>query len=200
MTLINRYKRLTFWNKFSFWGTAASIVGLILAIYPFFATPLGEPNIKLSYEQQEHKILVRNVGVGAARNLQFYPVLFSSTKEGDIYNRLIPDNPSLQLNGLDPEKQVEVPKSAYFRIEDISKIRYPTQGGTGPFLALVLTYYGTNNRHLKFDFFQFFGSEDVVIIPVPLTYSSGVTLTGNFKLLDRTLEQMKHDIVLAFHG
>ena len=35
---------------------------------------------------------------------------------------------------------------------------------------------------------------------VVVTYSSGVTLTGNFKLLDRTLEQMKHDIVLAFHG
>lgn len=32
MTILGRYKRLTFWNKFGVWGTAASIIALLIPI------------------------------------------------------------------------------------------------------------------------------------------------------------------------
>jgi hypothetical protein len=35
MNLIQRYKRLSFWNKLFVWGTIASIVGLLIAILGF---------------------------------------------------------------------------------------------------------------------------------------------------------------------
>jgi len=36
MKIRDRYKKLTFWNKIAFWGSAASLVGLIVAIFLWF--------------------------------------------------------------------------------------------------------------------------------------------------------------------
>ena len=32
MTLIQRYRRLTLWNKIGFWGSIASLVGVLIAL------------------------------------------------------------------------------------------------------------------------------------------------------------------------
>jgi hypothetical protein len=35
MNLLRRYKKLTFWNKFAFWGSLTSIIGLLIFILQF---------------------------------------------------------------------------------------------------------------------------------------------------------------------
>ncbi len=43
MGLIERYRRLTFWNKVAFWGAIASVLGLIAAMVPFVLPPPSAP-------------------------------------------------------------------------------------------------------------------------------------------------------------
>jgi len=51
MNIIARYKKLSFWNKFGFWGTVASIVGIIIAIVVFFLSQQDTSEIKKSVAQ-----------------------------------------------------------------------------------------------------------------------------------------------------
>jgi hypothetical protein len=198
VNLFDRYKRLTFWNKLAFWGSVASLVGLAWSFFAYFQTPPGEPVLEISYRAPAG-VFIRNIGVGTARNIQFYPALYSITKKGIIHDRYIPPEPSLHLEALDPGNEAEVTRSNYLRISDFSRITYPPSGYQGPFLASVVTYHGSNQKHLMYEVFQFFGPEETLLLPVPLSYSPGVDIKGNLNTLDQTLESIKRDILLAFH-
>jgi hypothetical protein len=61
MKLRERYRRLTFWNKFAFWGSLASIVGLLLGVYPLTnmqtqSDPLRPEDFRLRFAVSGHSI------------------------------------------------------------------------------------------------------------------------------------------------
>lgn len=199
MKLRERYNRLTLWNKVAFWGSIASIVGFIWCLLVFFqSTPSpGEPILEI-VSRSPTSLFVRNAGTGVASDMQFYPALYALTKECRIHDRFIPSQWTWRLQKLAPGREADIPRSAYIRTNDFSEVEYTSMGYQGPFLAPVITYRGPASKHVVCDVFQFFGAEDPLLMAVPLSYAPGVRIHGEFDMLDRTLESIRRDLVLAF--
>ncbi len=48
MTLLQRYRRLTLWNKVGFWGSVASIIGLVIAFVTLVLPDASSTQVKAS--------------------------------------------------------------------------------------------------------------------------------------------------------
>lgn len=71
MKLRERYKRLTLWNKIAFWGSIASVVGVVLTVYTIFNAPKPVMNEKWksAFEELENK-KSENENVIVSRNFR----------------------------------------------------------------------------------------------------------------------------------
>jgi hypothetical protein len=121
----------------AFGGSVASLVGLVWSFFVYYKTPLGEPIIEITFRSSA-RVFIRNIGIGIARDVQFYPALYSITEEGHIHDRFIPSQPILHLDELAPNKEFEVSRSNYIEITYFSQVKYPKSGYQGPFLVVVV--------------------------------------------------------------
>jgi hypothetical protein len=63
MNLINRYKRLSFWNKLAVWGSVASIVGIVAGVILwFFPLETKRSSDGISLGSASHSAVVQGTG------------------------------------------------------------------------------------------------------------------------------------------
>ena len=67
-----RYRRLTLWNKIGFWGSLASLIGLLIAFFSFQETPPLDPAPKVQV----------NHGVAAGRDIKGSTITIAPLREG----------------------------------------------------------------------------------------------------------------------